>query len=278
MGTTCDRQGRQPLDRTGGLSPRNDCRAGQRLAQGAEPPPFTSDGWYTWRVDAVDDASDWCCYRWNAGQSVKGRCDLDDGNRGFSISDDSTGPAHSSSGEIQIYARFSAGDLTQLRTLSPSCGVDSDSPWTDLGKVNDTQSLAWLADTGPSTRHLQDERLVAIAAHSGAESRQALVDIATSSGDRQQREQAIFWMGQLRVEETREELLALMNNGDSEKIREQAIFSYAQSPADDRLEVLIAVIEDRRKPMHDRQQALFWLAQADDSAGVNYIQQLLLSN
>ena len=83
-------------------------------------------------------------------------------------------------------------------------------------------------------------------------------------------------MGQLRVEEMRDELIELINSGDSQEIRERAIFSYAQSPADDRLDVLIAVIEDRRKSMVDRKQALFWLAQSDDSAGVDYIHQLLL--
>jgi hypothetical protein len=238
--------------------------------------PFAQDGWYSWRVDAVARARDWCCYRWNAGGAVPQSCSLDDQGRHFRISDVPASPGEHRNGEVRIFARVEDGSLTQLRTLGAGCGVESASPWTDLGKVDSVQSLAWLTGDHACDRALQDQQLVAIAAHAGETGRQALVRMARPSNSLQQREQAIFWMGQLRVEEMRDELIELINSGDSQEIRERAIFSYAQSPADDRLEVLIAVIEDRRKSMDDRKQALFWLAQSDDSAGVDYIQQLLL--
>lgn len=247
----------------------------------ATEPPFDRDGWFTWRVAAAEGAGDWCCYRWNAGKSSRGQCDLDSRHGSWGHFDGDDAPAPPPTGELQIYGRFQAGDLTELRTLSPSCPVRADTTWTDLGRVEAEQSLDWLG-MGPGNagsragEQLQADRLMALAAHAGDASRKALVQTARTAGDRKQREQAIFWMGQLRVEETRDELLELMRDDDSRAIREKAIFSYAQSPAEDRTEVLIAVIEDGHRDLHDRKQALFWLAQSDDTEGVDYIQSLLL--
>lgn len=251
---------------------------GNALGQTTATTPFASDGWYTWRVDAVDDAGDWCCFSYNSGNVREAGCSLDNADRNYGISRNAEMPVQPHSGELQIYARFDGEAITQLRALSPWCGVESATPWNDLGKVTAVQSIGWLSDNVGSKRSLQDARLMAIAAHAGDESRQILVATARAPGNRQLREQAIFWMGQLRVVETRDELLELINSGDSQRIREQAIFSYAQSPADDRLDVLIAVIEDPNKAMQDRKQALFWLAQTDSAAGVDYIQKLVMGS
>ncbi len=237
--------------------------------------PFAENGWYSWRVDAVANARDWCCHQWNAGHAMRETCNLDHPRLSYGhAGDDSARQA--STGELQLYARFESGALDRLVTLSPDCAVASAEAWTDLGKIDETQSLHWLLQGKTTPRFDADERLVAVAAHAGEAGRRELVRIARSGGSPKQREQAIFWMGQLRIDDSRDDLLALIEDGESRRIREQAIFSYAQSPAGDRLDVLIGVIEDRHRDLYDRKQALFWLAQADDGAGVDYIQELLL--
>ncbi len=238
--------------------------------------PFTQDGWYTWRVDAVEHAGDWCCYRWNAGRATRTECRLEERNGSWGQVNHGGAPDQPRVDELQLYARFENGALNRLRTLSPSCEVSSDTSWTDLGKVDNVRSVEWLMDQDSLGHPLREDRLMAIAAHAGEASRRELVRVARDPAAGKTRENAIFWMGQLRVEETRDELLALMDEDASRRIREHAIFAYSQSDADDRLEVLIDVIEDRHKDLHDRKQALFWLAQSDDGAGVDYIQRLLL--
>ncbi len=240
------------------------------------PSPFTADGWYTWRVDAVEGAGDNCCYEWNTGRAVRTGCDLDGQRGGWGSFRSSEVPPLPDTGAAQFYARVDRGTLVDLRTLGPACPVRSETPWTDLGEVTPEESLSWLLTASMSGKVRTDERLLAIATQEGAASRDALVDIARKPGHDKEREQAIFWMAQLRSAETRDVLIDLMKHGETRALREHAIFAWSQSPAEDRLEVLIDVIEDRDRDLHDRKQALFWLAQTDDGAGVDYIQDLLL--
>ncbi len=242
-------------------------------AQDATSIPFRDDGWYRWQFDAVATTAELCCHVWHNQRPVPTACDLDrDGLSYGHFSDgevDGSGRAKAT-GEHQpmsLFARVENGVITRLQPVSPSCEVRTDRPWTDLGRVSNADSLAWLQKA--------DETTMAIALHAGAEARNELVHMARSGRDRKTRQDAIFWMGQLRIADTRDELIDLIEHGDSEGIREQAIFSYAQSPAEDRTRVLIHIVEDTRRDMHDRKKALFWLAQADEGDGIDYIQALL---
>ncbi|KAA9134206.1 HEAT repeat domain-containing protein [Marinihelvus fidelis] len=238
-------------------------------------PPFAADGWYRWQIDAVETRGEWCCHTWNNNRPTRMACDLD--QDGFSVDhvDEAepqavtTGAGGAGGSVMNLFARVEGGEITKLRPFSPGCEVHARDGWTNLGPVATGDSLAWLGDSDT------DDRMMAVALHAGTEARNELVETALHGNDPRTREHAIFWMGQLRVEETRDVLLELMTAGDREKIREQAIFSYAQSPAPDRIDVLIALIENTRQDMHDRKHALFWLAQADSPEGVDYIQALL---
>ena len=234
--------------------------------------PLARDGWSTWRVAAVDPASDWCCYDWNAGHGTRTACDLESERQGFSVSERSGGQA----GELQLWLRVHQGKADRLVALSSDCPIKENVVWQDLGRVDETTSLDWLARGVSRSESLQHRYLSAVAAHEGPRSAELLRMVAESDPDPERRREAVFWMGQLRVDETRDTLLSLMRSDADPQLRDHAIFSFAQSPADDRMDVLITLIEDQGESLEGRKQALFWLAQAEDGTGVAYIQELLL--
>jgi len=242
--------------------------------------PFAEDGWYTWRVAAVQPNPVWCCFDWNSrkgnrGGHEPGVCDLDSRNNGF------TSPDQQGSGspDIQVYARLEQGKVRDLRPLSPACEVRSKSAVIDLGNVEVAQSLAWLQEDHLSRKVDDDQRLLTIATHAGPEAGDILWQAARDNPDMETRKSAVFWMAQLRITESSGRLQELINSepnaGRNTELWEHAVFAYAQSDAPDRTEVLIGIIENRELKLSDRSNALFWLAESGSTEGIDYIQQLL---
>lgn len=242
------------------------------LGSAAQTPaePFDHDGWYSWRVETVPNAPEWCCYTRKAGVSNKSLCQLDQGNGSFGNTSETNG----GSDEVQIYALVEEGEIIRLKTLSTNCDVESEKPWSDLGLIDTSQSLNWLTQSGSSASDL----MPAIAMHNGQQSLAEMEQFAVSGTSLRQRRDAIFWLGQLRISEAGGILVTLINDDDNSQIREHAIFSYAQSPAPDRLDVLVEIVGDNNQRMSDRQSALFWLAQLEDGSGVDFIHDLLLTH
>jgi hypothetical protein len=247
------------------------------FATNAAADPFAEDGWYTWRVAAVQPNPVWCCLDWNSrkgnrGGNQPGVCDLDSRNNGFTSSDQQG----SGSPDIQVYARLEQGKVRDLRPLSPACEVRSKSAVIDLGNVEVAQSLAWLQPDHMSKKLNDEQRLLTIATHAGPEAGDELWQVARKDSDLETRKSAVFWMAQLRIEESSGRLKQLINTERNAELREHAVFAYAQSDAPDRTEVLIGIIENRELRMSDRSKALFWLAESGSTEGIDYIQQLLI--
>jgi hypothetical protein len=238
--------------------------------------PFAEDGWYTWRVAAVQPNPVWCCFDWNANQGQprkheSGVCDLDSRNNGFTSSDQQG----AGSADIQVYARLEQGKVHDLRPLSPACEVRSRSAVVNLGHVEVAQSLAWLQQDHLSSKVDDDQRLLTIATHAGPEAGDILWQAARKNPDLETRKSAVFWMAQLRIEESSGRLQELINSEPNAGLRDHAVFAYAQSDAPDRTEVLIGIIENRELELSDRRNALFWLAESGSTEGIDYIQNLL---
>jgi hypothetical protein len=218
----------------------------------ADSGAFAADGWYTWRVAAVDDAPRWCCLEWIGGRAVPTTCTLDADHFNFG-SDRSRLPAVD---ELQLYGLARNGELARLRALSPACPVDSPVPPTDLGRIEPAASLAWLQ---PLARDDDSDALAAIAVHRGPEALAFLTGVARRDRDSDLRENAMFWLGQVRIGEARDTLVELMFDDPDPDLREQAAFSIAQSTAPDRTELLIRQGREDADP-DVRGQAWFWLA------------------
>jgi len=222
----------------------------------ADLPDGDVDGWHTWRVEVVDAAPELCCFSWNRGTASKKHCNLDGRHGGFSSSHDNPFP----SDEIQIYAFMNAGAATKIRVLSSQCPVTSDSAITDLGAVAVDDSVDWLQRRFTPQSGVADESITAVALHAGDKARRLLVATAKSDSDEENRETAIFWLAQARIDETSKDLQEIMFADRSADIRQHAAFSYAQSTAANRAELLIR--QGREDPDAEvRSQAWFWLAQ-----------------
>lgn len=249
-------------------------------ADAAVADPFNGgkgqDGWYSWRVPAVQPNPVWCCFDWNSDKGSSrnyeaGVCDLDSRNHGFTSSDQGS----PSTSDVRIYARLEQGKIRDLRPLSPACEVRSKSPVIDLGPVETSQSLSWLQEDQLSKKLEADQRLLAVATHAGHEAGEILWQSARKDADLETRKSAVFWMAQLRISESGEHLQQLIHSDPDAELREHAVFSYAQSNAEDREEVLIEIIENSKLKLSDRSNALFWLAESGSTEGIDYIQQLL---
>lgn len=217
---------------------------------------LSGDGWHTWSIDAVESVPEMCCYSWKRGRTGGQGCDLDSGRGGFSTSSDRVG------GDVRLFVRTEDGAVTDIRALSASCPVTMSPPVNDLGQLPNAESVAWLADVVESGDEFASEAIMAISVHGGGEAREWLIDKARSAGDDDIREDAIFWMAQVRVEDTNRELKRFIYDDSDPDIREHAAFAYSQSDAGDIADVLIRQGERDADP-DVRSQAWFWLAQSE---------------
>ena len=218
---------------------------------------MTTDGWHTWRVPAVEAAPEMCCFSWSGGNITSRGCDLDSRHGGFSTSSDN----EYASDEIQVYALLEDGDVTALRALSSSCPVTSGSAIKDLGPVTAEESLDWLQPLIETDGDHSTEALAAVAVHDDDRAAGMLLD-AANSDDEHLREDAVFWMAQVRVDEMADEMKEFIFDDSDPEMREHAAFAYSQSGAADVADVLIRQGRNDDDP-DVRSQAWFWLAQSE---------------
>ena len=230
------------------------------LSASAAELQLPQDGWVSWEVTTVADAPGWCCYDYGGGKVQPQVCDLDSRQHGYS-GDRAGQPA---SGSARIYALMHAGQAQRLRALDSSCAVHTASPVQALGSVDVDTSVTWLADRLQPRSKLSNDVLAAIAVHAGDSAKQTLLRSAELPTDQQTREQALFWLGQVRGIESADFLQAKMSDDPNPKIREHAGFALAMSDAPNRATALIK--QGREDPSGNvRGQAWFWLAQTKDA-------------
>ena len=157
-------------------------------------PQFDSDGWYTWRVEAVDDSVR-CCGTWSSGRLVSRGCNLDTDGPVAGCGD------LGASGEVQIYVRVADGTVTAIRALSPSCPVETEAELRDLGRIDNGESVAQLRRYVSQPGELSDAALAAVSSHAGPEAFTLLRDIIRDGNHPDVREQALFWLVQTDTDE-----------------------------------------------------------------------------
>lgn len=221
------------------------------------------NGWASWEVPAVEDAPAWCCWSWRGGNGADAKrqaCRLDRARDGFSNRDDAT------TDSIRVYARFAEGKIERLRALSATCPVKADTEIQDLGAVPADDSARWLAsvakhvETDAVTRHQVGEDVIAaLAIHHGDIARDTLAGIARNSARDKQREQAVFWLAQLRGRDGADIATSVMFNDPDADVRKHAAFAVSESKSPQAATDLIRLATtDRESDV--RSQAWFWLA------------------
>ena len=158
---------------------------------GAAIPTLDTDGWYTWRVEAIDNSTR-CCGTWSGGRLVSRVCHLDTGKTVAGCA------GLDATGEIQVYVRVERGEVTRVRAFSPTCPVETESKLRDLGRVDNRDSVLRLGSYVVPGSYLGDEALAAIAAHAGPE---AFAFLREATRDPQIRERALFWLVQTDTDE-----------------------------------------------------------------------------
>ena len=155
---------------------------------------FDDEGWYTWRVEAVDDSTR-CCGTWSGGRLVSRGCNLDTDKAVAGCGD------LAPSDEVQVYVRVERGEVTSIRAFSPSCPIETASAMRDLGRIDNADSVTRLGDYVSPLSELNDEALAAIAAHAGPEAFTYLRNTIRDQRDPDIREKALFWLVQSDTDE-----------------------------------------------------------------------------
>ena len=222
------------------------------------------DGWVAYRVPMVADAGQPCCFEWSGKHANRAGCDLDGRNWNFGTSDDARGIAPSDA--LAVYVRVEHGSVATVRALSATCPVRSGSEIQWLDDVAPGESVALLEPIVAAGRKGDDTRgnaLAALAFHDDKGATAALARLAAPGRPRDQREQALFWLGQARGVAGAEMVERVATTDEDPELRAQAVFALSQSKAGDPY-LRIKAISSSDRSEHVRSQALFWMAQMHD--------------
>jgi len=215
-----------------------------------------TEGWFTWRVTATDNAPDWCCYEWNGGVAKDETCDLDRRQSTFNSHSDFTDDVE----QMQVYVLLDGGDVEKIRVVSAQCPVSTRTEITGLGIVDARESVDWLEKSISPRSKLSAHALAAISVHEGEKSSDVLIEVAQHDADFENRKDSVFWMSQVRANDTASELKQLMFNDSNPELREHVAFALSQSIVPDRVDALVQ-LGRKDKDSGVRSKAWFWLAQ-----------------
>ena len=234
------------------------------IADDLETRVIASDGWVAYRVPMVAGAGGPCCYAIRAGAATRENCNLDE--RSLSFGSDRADPVAALDRTLAVYLRVERGRVERVLALSASCPVQTPSTVRWVDPVDPASSVAMLSSLldRNAAGSTGDHGLVALAYHHGNGATRALASRAEPSHPREEREQALFWLGQVRGVEGAEVVEHYATTDADPGLREHAIFALSQSRAPDAYAHILAIAQ-RDPAEHVRSEALFWLAQMNDT-------------
>lgn len=226
----------------------------QARSRGGEPL------WIGYSVPMVAGMGRHCCFDKDFDSTT---CRLEGKNQGWG----SKGDQRRADQRMNVLLRFADGKINEIRSFSEDCPLDAGGRrFVWLGSVKPEESVAWLADVARTQRGDDDEpgseAIASLAMHRNANADTALEKLASAPSPQETREDAIFWLGQMRGERGARFLEGVIEDDRNDDIREKAIFSLSQSEVPWAAETITRTgREDRSGKI--RQEALFWLAQMD---------------
>jgi hypothetical protein len=214
--------------------------------------------WFAWEVPATPSLGNACCFDDRFRGAV---CRLEAKHQSWGT----RGDGLPGSGRQLVLARWMDGRVERVRGVSTTCAIDSGGvPLVHVTGVDAAQSVALLEELArrpAQRRHDRSEPLAALAYHAGRAAAEALHRLAAAGRPSDDREQALFWIGQARGEEGARFLAGVAHDDPSPEIREKAIFSLSQNDGPSAIPAIVDVAKTDRDP-EVRGQALFWLAQS----------------
>ncbi len=115
----------------------------------------------------------------------------------------------------------------------------------------------------------------ALAQNQAPAAMELLMQISRTDNDPEQRSEALFWLAEEYPEQAKDMLLEVINSEKDEDVLEEAIFAISQLPGEIASSMLLDLAKDESKPREIRREAIFWLANSDDDAGVAALTELL---
>lgn len=225
-----------------------------------------SDGWVGYRVPLFAGADGPCCYSVSGSDTTKG-CDLD--QRRWSFTNDRTAVAGNDM--LAVYLKVEHGRIERVRAVASSCPVHTASAVRWVESVDAANSVAMLSSLlDRNLRDAEDHGLIALAHHADPSAMRALASRAEPSHSFKQREQALFWIGQIRGTEGADVIERYATTDPDAKIREKAIFALSQSSAPEAYPHILKIAHNDAAEQV-RGEAYFWLAQMGDARAKNDI-------
>ena len=219
------------------------------------------DGWAAYRVPLIDGVDGPCCYSVRGDDTKKG-CDLDE--RSWSFDVDQTDPAVAAGGTLAVYLKVNHGRVERIRSVAASCPVRTASEVRWIEPVDSANSVALLSSLlDRKAGGADDHGLIALAHHADASAMRALAARAEPSHSLKERQQALFWLGQIRGAEGADVIERYATTDADPKLRTKAIFALSQSKAPKAYAHILNIAHN--DPDEEvRGESYFWLAQMDD--------------
>lgn len=219
------------------------------------------DGWAAYRVPQIAGVDGPCCYSVRGDDTRKG-CDLD--QRSWSFDVDQIDPAVAADGTLAVYLEVEHGRVERVRAVAASCPVHTANTVRWIESVDPATSVAMLSSLlDRKVGDADDHGLIALAHHADASAMRALAERAKPSHPLEERQQALFWVGQLRGAEGADVIERYATTDADPELRSKAIFALSQSKAP-KAYAHILKIAHNDSDEEVRGEAYFWLAQMDD--------------
>ena len=222
------------------------------------------DGWVAYQVPKMADSGIACCFESHGKHAMQAGCDLDGRSWSNGIVDDQR--TLQSSDALDVYLHVSHGQVDKVRAFSASCPVRDADKVRRLDDVAPQASIAFLAASTAATasEDMADAQLAALAMHADPAATTALHDLSGQSHPRKVREQALFWLGQMRGADGAQIVEHVATTDGDPELRANAVFDLSESRAIDGYAAIHRIA--RSDPSeHVREQALFWMAQMGDA-------------
>jgi hypothetical protein len=222
------------------------------------------DGWTAYDVALAADAGAPCCYAEYSGHHGVGQCDLD--GRGWNIGRDDRDAPRLPADTLRVYVHVEHGAIDKLRGFVPDCPLRGTELVRRLEHVNADDSVALLQHMAQNaTPHEREHTALALLAmHAAPSADAALIALAAPNQPRKQREQALFWMAQLRGVDGAQRVARVAHDDADAELRAEAVFDLSQAHGIDAYGT-IHDIAQHDAATHVRSQALFWMAQMGDA-------------
>ena len=226
--------------------------------------------WIAYAVPLVDSSKPRtiCCGNYSSGDgntTCCSACSLESDNytRG---NDSSTCLQDTPQTHAVVFLRYSAGQVTRVRAMTPNCGIDAGGMtihW--LNDVRPSDSVAVLTafaegKGAASERYVTDSSIMSIALTADPSADAALTRLVAAEQPERIREKTAFWIAAERGRAGFLQLQKLAREDSNASFRSKLTFDISMSKEPEAINELIRMVHQDADG-HVRSQALFWLAQ-----------------